>query len=78
LKTTSEEAARPNTKINDFDTWVDKGVDMAKASAKDTLSRYKDVNVIVRKMFAIIDQVEEEYLSILENFFRSRGREGLI
>jgi hypothetical protein len=35
LKTTSEEAARANIKINDFSTWVDKGVDAAKASAKD-------------------------------------------
>jgi hypothetical protein len=68
----TEEVVKANTIINGFGTWVDKGVDTAKVSANDVLSRDKDVNVILRSIFTIIDQVEEEYFSILENFFHLR------
>jgi hypothetical protein len=78
LKTTREEAVRACTKMNNFGTWVNTGVDAAKASAKDAPSRHKYVNVIVRRMFAIIDLVEEEYFSIIENIIHSKEREGLI
>jgi hypothetical protein len=74
----TEEAVRACMKFNNFGTWVDIEVDAAKASAKDVLSSHKDVNVIVRKMIAIIDQVKEEYYLIIENVFYSIGGESLI